>query len=322
MGVDLPSACVTLDDRGRSTGGHRWPAMSAGTRCSNCSRSEGRLTVEEAAAVARRLHRHDPARLRPARPAADAHAHPGRRGRPERQLRPPAALQDGPARRREAAHRRAAAAELVSPGAVVGMNGGTTTSELARALATRATDVRRPRLHHRDQRAEHRRRADRPPAHQDRGHRRRRPAAVLRADRPAGRRACSNRSPSTSPSSGWTRSTSSRAPRPTTRARRASTTCSSAGPRRSWWWRTPRRSAAGRSPGSVPIIRIDTLVTDAQLSDEYARHGSPTRASRSSAPDRTASTAVPEALATVGGWRVTCGGTRARAGLSHDGCSG
>ncbi|WP_101784176.1 DeoR/GlpR family DNA-binding transcription regulator [Nonomuraea indica] len=33
----------------------------------------------------------------------------------------------------------AAAAELVEPGAVVGMNGGTTTSELARALAAKAT---------------------------------------------------------------------------------------------------------------------------------------------------------------------------------------
>ncbi|GAA2367041.1 DeoR/GlpR family DNA-binding transcription regulator [Nonomuraea africana] len=44
------------------------------------------------------------------------------------------------ARHADEKHRiAAAAAELVSPGAVVGMNGGTTTSELARTLATRST---------------------------------------------------------------------------------------------------------------------------------------------------------------------------------------
>ncbi|MBB3728575.1 DeoR/GlpR family DNA-binding transcription regulator [Nonomuraea dietziae] len=44
------------------------------------------------------------------------------------------------ARHADEKHRiAAAAAELVSPGAVIGMNGGTTTSELARSLATRST---------------------------------------------------------------------------------------------------------------------------------------------------------------------------------------
>ncbi|GAA4528284.1 DeoR/GlpR family DNA-binding transcription regulator [Nonomuraea ferruginea] len=44
------------------------------------------------------------------------------------------------ARHADEKHRiAAAAAELVRPGAVVGLNGGTTTSELARALATQAT---------------------------------------------------------------------------------------------------------------------------------------------------------------------------------------
>ncbi|MFG2077263.1 DeoR family transcriptional regulator, aga operon transcriptional repressor [Nonomuraea maritima] len=44
------------------------------------------------------------------------------------------------ARHADEKHRiAAAAAELVTPGAVVGLNGGTTTSELARALATLAT---------------------------------------------------------------------------------------------------------------------------------------------------------------------------------------
>ncbi|MFI6320734.1 DeoR/GlpR family DNA-binding transcription regulator [Nonomuraea sp. NPDC050556] len=44
------------------------------------------------------------------------------------------------ARHADEKHRiAAAAAELVAPGAVVGMNGGTTTSELARTLATRST---------------------------------------------------------------------------------------------------------------------------------------------------------------------------------------
>ncbi|MEU6996851.1 DeoR/GlpR family DNA-binding transcription regulator [Nonomuraea sp. NPDC046570] len=44
------------------------------------------------------------------------------------------------ARHADEKHRiAAAAADLVEPGAVVGMNGGTTTSELARTLATRAT---------------------------------------------------------------------------------------------------------------------------------------------------------------------------------------
>lgn len=44
------------------------------------------------------------------------------------------------ARHADEKHRiAAAAAELVAPGAVVGLNGGTTTSELARALATLAT---------------------------------------------------------------------------------------------------------------------------------------------------------------------------------------
>ncbi len=88
---------------------------------------------------ARRLHRDHPPRLRPARPAADAHAHAGRRGRPERQLRPAAALQDAPGTPTRSSASPTAAAELVAPGAVIGLNGGTTTSELARALATRAT---------------------------------------------------------------------------------------------------------------------------------------------------------------------------------------
>ena len=82
-----------------------------------------------------------------------------------------------------------AAAALLIPGASVALNGGTTTSEVARALATRPDlQARRRRhagRHGGDQRDEHRQRARRPPAHQDRGDRRGDPRPVLRADRPA-----------------------------------------------------------------------------------------------------------------------------------------
>ena len=78
---------------------------------------------------------------------------------------------------------------------------------------------RRP-AHRGHQRAEHRQRAARPVPDEDRGGRRRGPPAVLRAGRPAGRRRCCARSPSTSRCSAWTPSTSSSAPPPTTRARR------------------------------------------------------------------------------------------------------
>ena len=116
----------------------------------------------------------------------------------------------------------AAAAALVSPGTVVGLNGGTTITEVARALAmrpdltagaeggqltvvTNALNIANELL-------------VRVPD-EDRGGRRRGPPAVLRAGRPAGWRTCA-RSPSTSPCSASTPSTSSWARRRTTRARR------------------------------------------------------------------------------------------------------
>ena len=76
----------------------------------------------------------------------------------------------------------AAAAALIRPGQVAGLNGGTTTTEIARALAVRPdlnSGAASTRADGRDQRAEHRRRAGGPPAHQDRRHRGRGPAAVL-----------------------------------------------------------------------------------------------------------------------------------------------
>ena len=83
------------------------------------------------------------------------------------------------------------AASMVRAGQVVGLNGGTTTTEVARALATRpdlSSGVPVAGHHGRHQRAEHRDRARRQAAHQDRDDRRRGPAAVVRADRAAGHR--------------------------------------------------------------------------------------------------------------------------------------
>ena len=83
-----------------------------------------------------------------------------------------------------------AAADLVTAGMVIGINGGTTTTEVARAIATR-TDLRslagdRSAVTIVTNARQHRQRADGPPARQDRGDRRRGPAAVVRAGRAAG----------------------------------------------------------------------------------------------------------------------------------------
>ena len=83
----------------------------------------------------------------------------------------------------------AAASALPETGDVVGLNGGTTNTEVARSLATRAdlngdAPIDARLAHRRHQRAQHRQRARRPPAAE--GGRRRRGAApaVLRAHRP------------------------------------------------------------------------------------------------------------------------------------------
>ena len=76
----------------------------------------------------------------------------------------------------------AVAAALVQPGQIVGLNGGTTTTEVARALAVRAdlpTASGSSCGDRRHQCAEHRHGARGPPAHQDRRYRRSRPAAVI-----------------------------------------------------------------------------------------------------------------------------------------------
>src|SRR4051794_12385364 len=116
--------CLFLQDtaffRAVSSIGPLWGALgSPGDRGTEGGHVAGR-PLEDAAGAARRARpagrrgggrraggvlRDDPARLRPARRAADAGAHPGRRGRARRVVRAAAALQDRPAPLREAADR-------------------------------------------------------------------------------------------------------------------------------------------------------------------------------------------------------------------------
>ena len=159
----------------------------------------GSVGVAELADAAGRLRGLRTPRPAPARAAEAAHPDARRRGRLRRALRAADALPRRPAPRRQARDRRSGRRRWSTPEVTsVGLNGGTTTTEVARALSGRA----RPAGGH--QRAQHRLRARRPLQHRAGRVRRQRPRRVLRAGRPARRADPRPTSTSTSRSSAST----------------------------------------------------------------------------------------------------------------------
>lgn len=261
------SRCARVaEDRGTEGCGCR--ATPAGRRCWTCSWS-GAAGCRAGRGRAGGVGRDDPARLRPARRAADAGTHPGRRGGARGVVRTAAALQDRPARPGEAAHRegggrsRRARRSGGSDRRYDHHRGGPRTGRTPRSRLGVA------RADRGDERAQHRQRAGGAPSVQDRTDRRGGPPAVLRAGRPS-RTVCSARSPSTSPSSVWSPRRDARGGRPRRgRGRRQPAVVRACRARD----RRRRLQQAGRRAFAriCAAESVDTLVTDAAVPEETVR---------------------------------------------------